>query len=113
MSRRRIPAAASRARRRHGVTLAELMVVLAVLAVVGALTGVAFTGAKPPPEPALGARLHSARRDAIRTGKAVTILVRRDARIHRVTALPDGSALADTALHVDRASGEVGDAAAR
>lgn len=99
------------ARARAGVTLVELAVTVSLLALVATLAGVAITRPAPLREPSIEAQVRSVRRDAIRTGRPVMLVVRSGAARHRISALPDGSVVADTALHLDRATGEVNDAA--
>jgi len=95
------------ARPRAGVTLVELMVTVSLLALIATLSGVAIARREEPSrEPGIRAQVRSARRDAIRTGQSVTLVVRTRASTHRIVALPNGSVVADTALHLDRATGE-------
>ena len=117
---------------RCGVTLVELMVVLAVLGLMAGVVGVAFRRTEPPPGPSTLAAAHvqlaAARRDAITTGSSVTITVtlmrpldadpsdtsglmpdvgpvKAASRQYRVTAFPDGSILGDPALAIERLTG--------
>ena len=97
-------------RRRGGFTLVELLVVIALLTLVTGLSGVAMLRVRPDPATGWRGDVESLRRAAIRDGRASTKPVRRDDRTFVVTALADGRLVADSALHVDTATGEVRDA---
>jgi prepilin-type N-terminal cleavage/methylation domain-containing protein len=89
-----------------GNTLLELLVVLAILGIVAGVAGLGFrTVAPPAPTEEAVARIAAARREAIRSGKSITISVARDGHVLAATAHPDGSVVADTALGIDRLSG--------
>ena len=96
---------------RAGVTLVELTVTVSLLALVATLAGVAIARQEPSGEPSIQAQVRSARRDAIRTGQPVRLVVRSGTATYRISAMPDGSVVADTALRFDRATGEVNHAA--
>ncbi len=103
--------------RRNGVTLVELLVVLAILGLMAGIVGLSFTRDEPVPDAGTLAAAHdtiaAARRSAIAAGLPVAtmVLVTRagegDAgpQTYRATALPDGSVIADAALGIDRLSG--------
>jgi prepilin-type N-terminal cleavage/methylation domain-containing protein len=91
---------------RHGVTLVELIVVLAIVAVIAGVTTLAFRRADLGPTVAPWVRtVAAARRTAIDSNRVVTITLSVDATPHAVTALPDGSVVTD--LPLDRLTGEV------
>jgi type II secretion system protein H len=115
-------------RRRPGVTLLELLVALALLGLVAAIAVVSLPRAAAPKDPAtdrarrIAARLATARHEAIRSGRAVTIYIadgRADAErgtdssqaAFAATAQPDGSLVVDAAisaaLAVSRLDGDV------
>ena len=93
-------------RKRAGVTLVELLVVLAVMGIAAGVVGVAIgpRGRTPAPDPA-AATAARMRREALRTGARVTAQVEIRGSVLGVTALPDGSIIADSALHIDRFAG--------
>jgi prepilin-type N-terminal cleavage/methylation domain-containing protein len=107
--------------RRAGITLLELIVVLAIMGIMAAVVGLAVRQPEPSiPATSLEAAqaaVAEARRVAIHTGQPVAITVSIDAgarestspagtliQLH-ATAAPDGSVIADTALRIDRLSG--------
>jgi prepilin-type N-terminal cleavage/methylation domain-containing protein len=96
----------------RGVTLVELMVVLALLGVVAGVAGVALQSTSRVPENDALAIVTAARTEALRTGRPVTVEVRLDGRPRAVTAWPDGSVIADESLGVDRLTGRRSDAVA-
>jgi len=74
---------------RRGVTLVELLVVLALFAVVFGVSGLSLASLTPPPEAAKVRALAAARARAIASGVAVTLVTDSGA----VRFLPDGRAL--------------------
>ena len=93
---------------RSGVTLVELIVVLAIVAVIAGVTALSFRRADRDPTVAPWvSHVAAARRMAIDSGHAVTITVSVGDTVHAVTALPDGSVISDSRLGIDRLSGEV------
>jgi prepilin-type N-terminal cleavage/methylation domain-containing protein len=93
---------------RPGVTLLELMVVLTILSVTAAVTGVAVRRAQPVHVADLrAAAIARARRMAIHSGHPVTASIDIDSVLAPITALPGGSVIADSTLHVDRLTGGV------
>lgn len=93
-------------RSRPGVTLVELVVVLAILGVVAGVTGLAYAAARPAPAPDDPlAAIARARAEALASRRATSVAVRVEGRTHAVTVLPDGSVLADPGLRVDRFTG--------
>lgn len=89
-----------------GSTLVELLVVLAIIAVIAGVTGLSFRPAenRAPVTPA-EARIADARREAIRSGRAVTVITWADERAITATAHPDGRVVADSTVAIDRFSG--------
>lgn len=96
-------------RRAHhrGVTLVELVVVIAILGLAAGVAGLAF---RPPPSrtgpDARGPAIAGARARALATGARVTVAVDSGGSDATVTAHPDGSVLAAPALTVERLTGK-------
>jgi prepilin-type N-terminal cleavage/methylation domain-containing protein len=95
---------------RIGVTLIEMIVVLALLGVVAGVTGLAFRRARPLVGTDTGVALALAARDsALRSGRVVTLRVSAlgARRSTTATAYPDGRVIADSQLGIDPLSGKV------
>jgi prepilin-type N-terminal cleavage/methylation domain-containing protein len=93
---------------RSGVTLVELIVVLAILSVMAGVTTLAFRRADMTPQVAPWvSAIAAARRTAVDSDRTVSLTVRIGDSVYAATALPDGSVVADAALGVDRVTGEV------
>ena len=89
-----------------GSTLVEFLVVLAILGVVAGVAGLSFrTERTLVAVDAAGAQVAAARREAIRTGRSVTVVVSREGQVSVATAHADGSVVADSALSIDRFTG--------
>ena len=93
-------------RRAKGNTLVELLVVLAILGVIAGVAGLSFRAQPTRLEVDTAvAQVAAARRDAIRTGRSVTVAVLREGHVGVATAHADGSVVADSALSIDRFTG--------
>jgi prepilin-type N-terminal cleavage/methylation domain-containing protein len=93
-------------RTRAGVTLVELLVVLALMGVAAGVVGVALgPRARTPAQDPVAATVTRLRREALRSGASATARVEIRGSVLGVTALPDGSIIADSALHIDRFAG--------
>ncbi len=92
---------------RAGVTLIELIVVIVILGILASLTTVALRRAGSAPAPTLAPRVAAARREALRTGRAVSFTVDEAGTPRAVRALPDGRVLADAPLGIDVRTGEI------
>ena len=93
---------------RSGFTLAELMVVIMILGVMAAVTGIAFATKTPTPTPVADARhaqVAGARDSAVRSGQRVTVKLDVDGALHLATAFPDGRVVSDESVAVDPLSG--------
>lgn len=81
---------------RSGVTLVELIVALAIMAITASIAGLAYLRAEPVTAlDEAEVQLVAARRDAIRHRRAVTVTWVIDGRVRDVTAFPDGSVVID------------------
>jgi prepilin-type N-terminal cleavage/methylation domain-containing protein len=94
-------------RARRGVTLVELLAVLALLGVATGVAGLAFRapGLERPTNELAFDRVASARHEAIVTGRSVSTTVVIDGRPRAVTAHADGRVLADSMAALDALSG--------
>jgi prepilin-type N-terminal cleavage/methylation domain-containing protein len=91
-----------------GITLVELMVALAVLALLTGVAAVAFTVVHQQPDlddPLT--MIGSARNTAIETGSPVSITVVDQDRRYPATALPDGRVVGARRFGVDPITGRV------
>src|ERR671930_511085 len=81
---------------RSGVTLAELLVVLAIMGLTAVVAGLAFTSLRSPTQTRMFVELRQARAEAIRTGKPIALesppATMPSGRV-TVRFLPDGRAL--------------------
>lgn len=93
---------------RAGVTLIELIVVLAVLSIMAGVVGFAV---RPMGAESAGNDLEDAvarmRRRALASGKAADTTIERNGAILTIRALPDGRVLADTSVGVDPLTGRL------
>jgi prepilin-type N-terminal cleavage/methylation domain-containing protein len=93
-------------RTRAGVTLVELLVVLAVMGITAGVVGVALgPRARAPAQDPVAATVARLRREALRRGARVTAQVEIRGSVLGLTAMPDGSIIADSALPIDRFAG--------
>ena len=91
--------------KRQGVKLLELLVVLVLLGLMASLATLAPEAGLPARIDSLEVSIAAARREALRTGEAVTMDLVTAGGIQAVTANPDGSVIAPAALHIERLSG--------
>lgn len=91
-----------------GVTLIELVVTLALLGLLAGVVGLAYRQPRPvAPADESAARVAAARAAALATARPVSISVPMAGRAYSATAYPDGTVLADSAVHVDVLTGRV------
>jgi prepilin-type N-terminal cleavage/methylation domain-containing protein len=92
----------------RGLTLVEMLVVLALLGVVASIAAVALPPVAAPPASTALDSLATARRTAITSGRPVTVVLSFDSGpARRVTAFPDGRVVADSDVPVDLFTGRV------
>jgi prepilin-type N-terminal cleavage/methylation domain-containing protein len=96
----------SERRARAGITLVELLVVLAILAVVTSVAtlGVPWTG--PPRADSVSAAVEALRAAALASGRATTTVIDVRGQPRALTAFPDGIVIADSALRIDPLTGQ-------
>lgn len=104
-----VRAAPSKAPIRVGVTLLELLVALAIIAMMAGVAGTAFSRRPPPAtwRDTVAARIARARAAALETGHAADFTVVTSTGAVRGTALPDGSVLALSGVGVERLTGRL------
>jgi prepilin-type N-terminal cleavage/methylation domain-containing protein len=88
-----------------GSTLIELVVVLAILAIVAGVVGLSFRGAGEKEKDTPRARIAAARRQALERRRAVTVFVAVGDTLREMTAFPDGRVVGDTLLGIDALTG--------
>lgn len=82
---------------RRGVTLLELLVTLCVIAIATAVVTVAVSRrTQLAPVDSAEVAVQAARAAAVRSGRPVTIVVKRPGGARQVTVLPDGRVAEDT-----------------
>lgn len=97
---------------RRGSTLVELIVVLALLGVMSAVTVLALRSAPVARADDSGMQqLMGARREAVRHGRRVTIELKVGSTRYSATAHPDGRVITTAPLGLDLLSGRPTDAA--
>lgn len=100
------------ARRNHGTTLLELLVVLVVLAVSATVVGLAVTSLSRDDEAdAVSREITQLRRAAIREGRSRTrYFEAKQGPEGWVTALPTGAVVSDSVFSISRLTGRKKDA---
>ena len=90
---------------RRGVTLVELLVVLAIMTVMAAVVGIAAPPIHHADPDMTATHVVAARRAALSSGQAVSITIVSGDHSYAATAYPDGTIVADSGLAVDRLAG--------
>jgi Tfp pilus assembly protein FimT len=93
------------AHHRRGVTLIELLVVVVGLGLIYGVAMLALPRKAVPPDDTPH-RVATARAQALRTGRPVTVVLDLDTMFAVATAMPDGTVLADSAARIDRLTGQ-------
>ena len=89
----------------RGTTLVELLVVLCILGVIASVTVLAIRRLDRPSPDDPAAILAESLRAAVDTPRTIVVRVAHDGRPLSATIRPDGSIVADSALHADRLTG--------
>ena len=90
-----------------GVTLVELLVVLVLIAIAASVVGLALgTAMHPAAAKSVRAEVNAARDSAIRVGQPLTLQIVGVDSGGAITVLPDGRVIADSALAIDRFTGD-------
>jgi prepilin-type N-terminal cleavage/methylation domain-containing protein len=91
---------------RAGVTLVELLVVIALLGLAAGIAGLAFGRLDASdPDAERAAQIAAARREALETRRMVRLTLETEDGPAELTVYPDGSARGDAALDVDPLTG--------
>ncbi len=91
--------------RHPGVTLIELLVAVTVLGVVGAVATLALRPLPEPPANDPATAIRALRRSALASGRATAGVVILHDSSFNITAYPDGSVVADSAVGLLRLAG--------
>ena len=87
----------------RGVTLTELLVVLAILGLMSGVVSLAWHPAPAAPADPYG--IAAVRRSALESGRPVRATLIIDGHVVTIAALPDGRVIAPAILHVDQLTG--------
>lgn len=90
---------------RAGVTLLELLIVLAIIAVVTSTATLAGPWTGPASPDSVSSAVQAGRSQALATGHPITVVLELKGRSEAFTALPNGMVIGDSALGVDPLSG--------
>lgn len=90
---------------RAGTTLLELLVTIAVIAVIATVVVLGFPRPRVAPVDDLPTRVRRARAEAVDSARPVTFTMVVDGRPVDVTAEPDGSVIVDSTARIDHLTG--------
>ncbi len=88
----------------QGMTLIEVIAVVAIISVVAGVTALALPHVVAIPSDDPGRVLAETRRRALQNGTERTARLLIDSIVHEVVVLPDGSVIADSGVALDRLS---------
>ena len=93
---------------RTGVTLVELVIAILLIGLLATVAGLNVPrDERASPTTSIRIAIAAARESAIDSGKAITQVITVRGNSYPVTALPNGSVIADSSLLIDRLSGTV------
>jgi prepilin-type N-terminal cleavage/methylation domain-containing protein len=92
---------------RSGATLVEMLVSLALLGIIASVATLAIRRIAPPPPDDPMTIIADTINAVIRSGQPKTLQFIVDGRPALATLNPDGSVIADTALHIERFTGQL------
>ena len=85
---------------RDGATLVELLITLAIIALMAVTAGLAIRSPSARTSSTPATRISEARRGATSHGRPVTVEIVVDGRVQSATAFPDGTVIADSLLMI-------------
>jgi len=95
---------------RRGTTLIEMLVSIVLLGIVASIASPALRRAAMPPASDAFTTIAESLDVAIASGRTITLQLSMDSGPAFATVRPDGSVVADSAIHVDRFTGRPNDA---
>jgi prepilin-type N-terminal cleavage/methylation domain-containing protein len=95
---------------RRGTTLIEMLVSIVLLGIVASVATPALRRAAMPPMSDAFTAIAESLDVAIASGRTITLQLSMESGSAFATVRPDGSVVADSAIHVDRFTGRPGDA---
>jgi len=95
---------------RRGTTLIEMLVSIVLFGIVASVATPALRRAAMPPVNDAFTTIAESLDVAIASGRTITLQLSMDSGLAFATVRPDGSVVADSAIHVDRFTGRPNDA---